>query len=251
MNSTPTAPALQSTLLAKGFAFVGGEAMRQLLEFPSLSDWRAFSESWNDLPADAYLAATGRQRRRRHTVFTIGLAGNIRREPHQPHFQSLKDNALQGNLQRWFLPIRPTLADGASLQHIIAFGHALFEPLAGDARPWHVEVHQFRIEARAGEAGEPTPEGVHRDGVDYVLVLLIDRENIESGTTTIHDDDDHMLGSFTLIHLLDAALVIDARVSHGVTPVTALDPEKPAHRDVLVVTYKAADAAGCAGLSAS
>ncbi|MGO4781129.1 2OG-Fe dioxygenase family protein, partial [Lysobacter sp. 2RAB21] len=79
---------------------------------------------------------------------------------------------------------------------------------------------------------------VHRDGVDYVLVLLIDRHNIVSGTTTIHDGDRRLLGSFTLTAPLDAALVDDARVFHGVTAVTPLDPEREAHRDVLVVTFR-------------
>jgi hypothetical protein len=37
---------------------------------------------------------------------------------------------------------------------------------------------------------------------------------------------------------LDAALVDDARVSHGVTSVEAIDPSAPAYRDVLVVTFK-------------
>jgi len=73
-----------------------------------------------------------------------------------------------------------------------------------------------------------------------VLVLLIDRENIERGTTTIHAPDGRELGSFTLAHAFDAALVDDHRVFHGVTPVTPLDPQKPAHRDVLVVTFRAA-----------
>jgi hypothetical protein len=76
--------------------------------------------------------------------------------------------------------------------------------------------------------------------VDYVLVLLIDRTNIESGVTTIHACNGELLGSFTLTHPLDAALVDDAKVSHGVTAVTPFDPEKSAHRDVLVVTFKAA-----------
>jgi hypothetical protein len=135
--------------------------------------------------------------------------------------------------QRWFAPIRPSIADGPSLRHILDFGRKVFEGVAPGKRDWQIEVHQFRIEARVGEAGEPTPEGVHRDGVDYVLVLMIDRENIESGTTTIHALDGALLGSFTL------ARVVDTRVYHGVTAVTALDPDQPAHRDVLVATFKA------------
>ena len=42
----------------------------------------------------------------------------------------------------------------------------------------------------------------------------------------------------------DAALVDDARVYHGVTPVQPLDPALPAHRDVLVVTFRNARAGG-------
>ena len=67
----------------------------------------------------------------------------------------------------------------------------------------------------AGQAGQPTPEGLHRDGVDYVLVLLVRRVNIASGTTTVHDLSGGQLGSFTLTDPCDAALVDDARVMHG------------------------------------
>jgi len=214
--------------------------VRNLLQARALSDWPAFAASWNDLASDSYLAASGRRRRRRHATFAVDADGATQRRPHQPHYQSLQYNPLQGDIQRWFEPIEPAIADGASLRRILDFCGECFGALAPTTRHWHVEVHQFRIEARVGEAGEPTPEGVHRDGVDYVLVLLIDRANIESGTTTIHAHDGSLLGSFTLTHALDAALVDDARVFHGVTAVTPLDPDQPAHRDVLVVTFKAA-----------
>jgi hypothetical protein len=231
--------ALPTRLQRDGFAFVTADIMGNLLDAPALNDWPAFAASWNDLAPDAYLAASGRHRRRRHATFAVDAGGDIRREAHQPHYQSLAYNPLQGDIRRWFEPVLPAIADGASLRRILGFCRDCFGALAPATRHWHVEVHQFRIEARADEAGEPTPEGVHRDGVDYVLVLLIDRENIESGTTTIHALDRSLLGSFTLTHPLDAALVDDARVFHGVTAVTPLDPAQPAHRDVLVVTFKA------------
>jgi hypothetical protein len=103
-----------------------------------------------------------------------------------------------------------------------------------------VEVHQFRIEARGGVEGRPTPEGMHRDGVDYVLVLLVNRVNIASGMTSVHDLAGKELGHFTLTAPFDAALVDDARVMHGVTPVEPLDPAEPGFRDVLVVTFRRA-----------
>jgi len=230
----PALSVLHDQLRQDGFAFVAGTTMRELLDPSALTDWESFAASWNTLAPDAYLATLGRHRRRRHAVFSADAQG-IRRESHQPHYQSLAYNTLQGDIERWFEPVQ---ADGPSLRRILAFCHAFFGALAPTVFQWRIEVHQFRIEARAGEPGEPTPEGVHRDGVDYVLVLLIDRENIERGTTTIHTPDGAELGAFTLARPLDAALVDDARVCHGVTAVMPRDPQRPAHRDVLVVTFR-------------
>jgi hypothetical protein len=143
-----------------------------------------------------------------------------------------------GGIERWFEPVRPEILAGESLRSIVGFCLALFGPFRPTAA-WHIECHQFRIEARPDAAGLPTPEGIHRDGVDYVLVLLVSRTNIESGTTTVHAPDGRALGRFTLSAPLDAALVDDARVMHGVTAVHPVDPARPAYRDVLVVTLKA------------
>ena len=72
-------------------------------------------------------------------------------------------------------------------------------------------------------------------------MLLVQRQNIISGTTTIADLERCPLGSFTLTEPMDAALVDDSRVYHGVTPVEPLDPAKPGSRDVLVVTFRKAE----------
>jgi hypothetical protein len=221
-----------------GFAFVQDDEMRRLLTAAgSLSDWAAFAASWNTLELDHYMADGGRYRRRRHAVYAAAADGAIVRAAHQPHYQSRDYNALNGGIARWFEPIDGVVGSGATMQAILTASRAWFEALA-DARDWQIEVHQFRIEARAGEAGRPTPEGVHRDGVDYVLVLLIDRQNIASGTTTVHALTGLELGAFTLTEPLDAALLDDSRVAHGVTPIEPVDPARPAYRDVLVVTWR-------------
>jgi len=80
---------------------------------------------------------------------------------------------------------------------------------------------------------------MHRDGVDFVLVLLINRENVVEGTTEIADLEKNTLGEFTLSSPLDAAIVDDRFVYHGVTAITPERPGLPAFRDVLVVTWKA------------
>jgi hypothetical protein len=229
---------LAKQIAADGFAFVHGAAMRAAFaEHGSLADWSAFAASWDELGLDTYMADGGRYRKRRHVVFRAVTGGPIHRTAHQPHYQSRDYNALNGGVARWFDPVLPEIASGPSMTTILTACRALFERLR-PAPAWHIEVHQFRIEARNGVEGRPTPEGMHRDGVDHVLVLLIGRRNIRSGVTTIHATDGRDLGSFTLTEPFDAAWVDDHRVMHGVTPVEPIDPTRPAFRDVMVVTFR-------------
>jgi hypothetical protein len=222
-----------------GFAFVPAPSMRAMLEaHGSLEDWERFASSWNDLPRDEHLPHGHRYRRRRHATLSVAAgADSFRLEPHQPHYQAVEYNPLVGGIERWFEPMRADIAAGASFRSIVAFCLRFFGALQPGC-DWHIECHQFRIEARPGAAGQPTPEGVHRDGVDFVLVLLVNRVNIASGTTTVHGLDGKLLGSFTLTDPLDSALVDDTRVKHGVTEVRPIDPAKAAYRDVLVVTLR-------------
>jgi hypothetical protein len=237
-HPTLTHEPLTEAIRTEGFRLVRGQEMRRLLEAGGpLGDWDAFVASSDDLRLDTYMDLGGRYRKRRHAVFAA-TEGAIARRPQQPHYQSRDYNALNGGIERWFAPVLAEDADGPTMQAVLRFCHTLFDRLKPSPR-WHVEVHQFRIEARPGAAGQPTPEGMHRDGVDYVLVLLVRRSNIQSGETSIHDLSGHTLGSFTLTDPLDAALVDDARVMHGVTAVEPLDPSAPAARDVLVVTFRA------------
>jgi len=236
--NAPPSNDLIAELSGSGHVFLRDEDMRRRLEaLAPLSDWAAFSESWERLEVDAYMADRGRYRRRRHAVFQATAQGFVR-QPHQPHFQTVDYNPLHGGIERWFEPVEESIGRGASLTTILEFCRRRFSALEPAVASWKVEVHQFRIEARAGEPGLPTPEGMHRDGVDYVLVLMIRRRNIASGTTTIHAPDGRRLGAFTLTEPFDAVLVNDHRVYHGVTPVTPLDPAQPACRDVLVVTFR-------------
>jgi|SRR5436190_3697165 len=230
---------MERDMSESGFAFVGSGTMRAALAaVGTLTDWPVFAASWNDLAPDEYLNEQQRYRRRRFAVYAITPDGCVERQPHQPHYQHRDYNPLFGGIERWFEPVTAGIGGAACMTTILRFCDRLFRTQTPAAAAWHVEVHQFRIEARADAPGEPTPEGVHRDGVDFVLVLLVNRQNVVSGTTTVYAGDGRPLGSFTLTDPLDAALVDDHRVAHGVTPIAPLDPAEPGYRDVLVVTLR-------------
>lgn len=235
--------ALAECIAAHDFCFLPGDRTQQglaALRADWNGDWDAFASSWNDLEIDSHMADGGRYRRRRYAVLSApARASDLGIEAHQPHYQSLDYNRLNGGIARHFAPIAPQVLGGATMQTAIGLGLRVFQRLHPEA-PAHIEVHQFRIEARADGAGKPTPEGVHRDGVDFVLVMMVRRENVASGTTEIFSPDGEPLDSFTLTAPCDAALVNDQRAMHGVTPIHPLDPSLPAWRDVLVVTYRRA-----------
>ena len=203
-----------------------------------MADWPAFAASWDDLGLDTYMADGGRYRKRRHAAFGARAGEPIDRKPQQPHYQSRDYNPLNGGIARWFDPVLPEIAAGASMTAILAHLPRAVRAPGADAGLAHRGAPvPHRGAQRRGRASR-RPEGMHRDGVDYVLVLLVGRRNIKSGVTSIHGTDGRDLGSFTLAEPCDAAWVDDHRVMHGVTPVEPIDPAEPGFRDVLVVTFR-------------
>jgi hypothetical protein len=224
---------------ARGFARVSGAQMAALMGEGGRAEALApFFASWNRLETDAFMRDGGRYRRRRIANFSAepGVPGHVR-GAHRPHFQAVVHNTLNGGVDRWFAAMEDEVAASAPLTAMLDLGRALADSLHG-AHPWFVEAHQFRIEAAAGAPGFPTPEGVHHDGVDVVLIAMIARTNLEGGETVIEDDDGRRLAQFVLRDPLDTALLDDPRVRHGVTPVAPQDASLPSCRDVLVLTWK-------------
>ena len=74
-------------------------------------------------------------------------------------------------MQRWFEPLSPELISQTDWKALLVWLGSVCSALKGE-RPWFVEAHQFRIDTSDG-IGRPTPEGAHRDGVDFVAVLLV------------------------------------------------------------------------------
>jgi len=230
-DTTPVA-----TLQAQGFVLLSS-AYTQGLEGCDPAHLAALSDSWNDLPSDPHLRDGGHYRFRRHASLrldegTTRIAQRIQR----PHWQPLDYNALHGGLERWFAPVTDaSLAEPTMLGLITGLGR-LFAQCAGHAVPF-VEVHQFRIDTATG-IGRPTPEGAHRDGVDFVAVLLINRFDVRGGETRVFQADGPAGIRFTMTEPGCALLLDDARVIHETTP---LQPAGSAgHRDTLVLTYRRA-----------
>ena len=221
-----------------GFAFISAADLAGAVgvaahELDPLREW------WTDLPRDQYLRDGGRYRFRRHSCFIEEFAGDGRSaltlQPHRAHWQPTSYNALHGGLERWFEPISPRVSQSPAWNRLLMGIGSLFAQVRPVPR-WFIEAHQFRIDTASG-IGRPTPEGAHRDGVDFVALLLIRRQNIRGGESRVFDANGPTGVRFTMQEPWSALLMDDARVIHETTPI---QPDgDPGMRDTLVLTYRA------------
>ena len=222
------------TMALKGYAVLNPSAAA-VWAGSQLSELNALLPFWDHMPLDAHLKDGGSYRRRRHSCFEFHN-DNITQTPHRAHWQSLDYNALHGGMHRLFEPISQDMAKlPVWTQLLTAFAQACSQWRNKPQARWCIEAHPFRIDCSQG-IGRPTPEGAHRDGVDFVGVFLLHRKNIVGGETRVFDAHGPQGERFTLQQPWSVLLLDDARVIHESTPIQPL--EHIAHRDTLVLTAR-------------
>jgi hypothetical protein len=199
--------------------------------------WRQFGRHWDELGADPYAAELGTRRMRRygHLLFTPG-DGAIEPMPHDTFVQPDDSNPLYVGRDRQFEPLTDAFTEDPLLQNYLR----LLSPMArmlDDLAHWSVKVTPFRVLASADGGGEPTPEGLHRDGVTLVTSLLIGRDNADGGESSVVAMDGRHRLTVTLQEPGTLLMSDDRRSLHGVSRIRPRDPSRPARRDVLVVTF--------------
>jgi hypothetical protein len=235
MPSLPySSPAqLAEALRTDGFALVRPHDVAQLAGC-TIDQLTALAPSWDRLEIDHYLKDGGRYRRRRHSCF-VQTNNVVAQAPHRAHWQPVEYNALHGGMRRMFEPVEPAIvAQPAWTQLLRALGDVCSQVKA--APQWFVEAHQFRIDTADG-IGRPTPEGAHRDGVDFVAVILVGRAGIKGGETRVFEAQGPRGQRFTMLEPWTLLLLDDAAVIHESTPIQPV--ADGGHRDTLVLTWRA------------
>lgn len=225
--------AVPDALREHGYGVLAPDGLKSLLGGVSLDP---LAPSWDRLQPDEHLRDGGRYRLRRHASFVLSVpGGQLEQAPHRAHFQPTEYNALHGGFERWFAPMEAGVAADPSFRRLLTALGELFAARKPVAR-WYIESHQFRIDTTGG-IGRPTPEGAHRDGVDFVAVLLVHRAGIKGGETRVFDAGGPAGVRFTMLTPWTTLLLDDERVIHESTPIQPTAPG--GHRDTLVLTYRA------------
>jgi hypothetical protein len=140
-------------------------------------------------------------------------------------------------MDRLYLPVEDEVQKNSAFRQVVyTFTDAL--ALLHPSAQWLVQVFQNRILASNGQPGHPTPEGIHRDGVDYVLTMLIKREYVDGGESlTFAQDGQTLLAAKTLEEAGDFIFLNDKLLKHSVQPINRLEHSKEGYRDALIVMF--------------
>jgi hypothetical protein len=231
---------VDARLASDGYAVLDRAGLCALLQMPPEA-LQPLPPYWQHLPPDTHLKDGGRYRRRRHSCFVVdpaqpgdGLA-HVTQVAHRAHWQPVEYNALHGGIERWFEPIETPMLALPAWPRLLQLLAERASQLKGRQR-WYVEAHPFRIDTTDG-IGRPTPEGAHRDGVDLVAVLLVNRHHVKGGETRVFEAAGPHGLRFTMSEPWTTLLLDDARVIHETTPIQPAG-DRP-HRDTLVITLRA------------
>lgn len=199
-----------------------------VIDVPPVSD--AMLDSYDRCPVDDYMGNGTRFKRfsQYKLHWEDGEGWQIELLPHRDYTTFTKFNPVAGGIRRQYEPIEADFGD------VIRAGADGF-PL-DRSEDWQINVHQNRTRAEADRDGPLTPEGVHHDGHEYVMIAVLRRVNIGGAETRLwHDGAAEPFWTGTL-DAGQAVLLDDRAIAHDVTDVVSADGG-PGHRDIVIIAF--------------
>ncbi|MBH8576916.1 2OG-Fe dioxygenase family protein [Nostocaceae cyanobacterium CENA369] len=187
-----------------------------------------FKPFFNNLPVDPYIK--GDYRLRRLSRFVVS-GDCVIKLPHGYLFQPKEYNPLVGDIKREFSELDDALVELDIFKNLVlAFSDSCkLHPEA------EIGVHQIRTTCSPDNMGNPAPEGIHKDGTDFIGIFSVDRENIQGGETHLYTAKKEKPVFSKILSPGELLLVNDHDFLHFTTPIK---PQIKAQgtRDVFVLT---------------
>jgi hypothetical protein len=200
-----------------------------LIDLPPIPD--KILESYDSCPVDEYMGNGTRHKRfaqyRLHPADS-GDSWEYERLEHRDYTAFKKFNPVGGGMRRAYEPIE---VDFTPLISLAIAGLDLDR-----SEDWQINVHQNRSCAQADTPAPLTPEGVHQDGHEFVMIAVLRKVNVAGAQTRLwKPGEDKPFWTGTLAER-QAVLLDDRAVAHDVTDVETANGE-PAHRDIVIVAF--------------
>lgn len=199
------------------------------LEKVASIELEAFKQFFSDLPLDPYIK--GKYRYRRLSRFKV-TANEIKKLPHGYFYQSKQYNPLLGDVRREFAELDDKLIELDEFKKLVWE----FRSYCKLTSAVEIGVHQIRITCSPSNFGNPAPEGIHRDGCDFVGIVSIARHNIEGGETHLYVAKKEKPVFNKILQPGELLLVNDRDYFHFTTPIEPTTAGEGT-RDVFVLTH--------------
>lgn len=186
--------------------------------------------SYDGLPVDDYMGNGTRFKRFDQYRLSPAEGGgwSFTLLPHRDYTTYKTFNKVGGGIRRTYESITvdftPLIAVGAEVIGL--------DP----SEDWQINVHQNRTRADGGRPGPLTPEGVHHDGHEFVMIAVLRRENVAGGETRLWEPGADAPFWEGTLQPGQAVLLDDRALAHDVTDVLSADGG-PGHRDIVIIAF--------------
>lgn len=189
-------------------------------------------DSYDNLPLDPFMGHGTRYKR--FTQYQLSPEPGSDRGwiyeklPQRDYIISKRYNNVAGGIRRTYEPIEvdftPLVTIGADALDL------------DRSHDWQINIHQNRSRAESERCAPITPEGVHSDGHEYIMIAVLRRNNVAGGETRLWmPDADAPIWTGTLA-AGKAVLLDDKAIKHEATDVISADGGS-GHRDIVIVAY--------------
>lgn len=198
-----------------------------LIDLPAVS--QEFLDSYDDCPVDEYMGGGTRFKRFSQYKLIHGDDGwRFQLLPHRDYTAFKQFNPVGGGMKRTYEPIQVDFTPLIKLA---------IEGLELDTREdWQINVHQNRTIAQGDRTGPLTPEGIHHDGHEFVMIGVLRRHNVGGALTRLWNPGEEKPFWTGTLSAGQAVLLDDRAIAHDVTDVTSADGGA-ANRDIFIVAF--------------
>mmetsp|Transcript_18748 Transcript_18748/g.34938 ORF Transcript_18748/g.34938 Transcript_18748/m.34938 type:complete len:463 (+) Transcript_18748:89-1477(+) len=201
--------------------------LRQHREIFSPSHWQ---EHFDRIEEDPYCAG----RYKRIAWLKVDLErDSVQVLKNEPLFQPKEFNPTHGDLVRNYEPCEQSFMDRPDTIAYIKDFAAFWKIDANDVILFQMQ----RVRADVDAAGEPTVEGIHRDGIQALSVTCVNRVNVVGGESVIYED---LAGERQVLRTMlqpgNSLYMQDMFLYHYVSPIRSADGVNPGYRDIIIMT---------------
>jgi hypothetical protein len=188
-------------------------------------------DSYHDVPLDEYMAHGTRYKRFSQYKLSPAAGGEWTFEllPHRDYTAFRKFNPVAGGMRRSYEPVQ--------VDFLPLIRHALAGLGLDRSEDWQINVHQNRSRTTAEKPAPLTPEGVHQDGHEFVLIAILSRHNVTGGLTRLWQGLNAAEPFWTgTLQPGQAVLLDDRAIAHDVTEIHPADGTE-GYRDILISSF--------------